>query len=151
RSAVLEQLARVREAFPAVDRFGEVLRRREVPFVPQTSVADCGAACLAMVLAFHGREERLEQLRDAMGIGRGGASAQTILRTAALYELGGRGVRVDLKAPAPLPIATILHWNMTHFVVFERLEGDDVVVIDPGFGRRAVPLEEARTSLTGVA
>src|SRR5262249_34595127 len=72
-------------------------------------------------------------------------------RTAALYELRGRGVRVELKDLARLPIGTILHWNMTHYVVFERVDGNEIVVVDPAFGRRAVPLEEASRSLTGVA
>ena len=44
---------------------------RRVPYVAQMEIADCGAACLAMVLAYHGRAVPLAEVRDATGTGRG--------------------------------------------------------------------------------
>ena len=46
-----------------VPRFGRLLlvgRRRSVPVILQMSAAECGAACLAMILGYHGRPTRLE-------------------------------------------------------------------------------------------
>src|SRR5262249_55882426 len=42
------------------------LRRafRQFPFIAQTSDADCGAACLAMVCAFHGKSMSLNLIRE---------------------------------------------------------------------------------------
>ena len=146
-----EHDARLRLAFPAVERLGEVLRRREVPFVPQTTMTDCGAASLAMVLAYHGREVRLEELRDVMGVDRGGTTARDIVQAGTLYELRGRGVKVEVTDLAQLPPATVLHWDMKHYVVFERVEGEHVVIVDPAFGRRSVTRADAETSFTGIA
>jgi ABC-type bacteriocin/lantibiotic exporter with double-glycine peptidase domain len=143
--------SRLRTAFPALERLGEVLRRREVPFVPQTTMTDCGAASLVMVLAYHGREIRLEEMREAMAVDRGGTSARAILQTATLYELRGRGVKVEVADLHQLPPATILHWDMKHFVVFERVERGEIIVIDPAFGRRAISVADAERSFTGIA
>jgi ABC-type bacteriocin/lantibiotic exporter with double-glycine peptidase domain len=138
--------------FPALRKLGERLRPRDIPVVQQVTATDCGAACLAMVLGHLGHEVALDDVRTAMGVGRDGVSARVILETAAFYQLRGRGVRIDLEDLAHLPKGAILHWNLSHFVVFERMEGTTAVrVIDPAFGRRVVPLDEAARCFTGVA
>ncbi|MGH9005287.1 MAG: cysteine peptidase family C39 domain-containing protein, partial [Acidimicrobiia bacterium] len=38
--------------------------RRRVPWIRQMEMADCGAACLAMVLAYHGKQVPLDELRQ---------------------------------------------------------------------------------------
>jgi hypothetical protein len=75
------------ERFPALRRLGGTARR-DVPFVQQMEWTDCGAASLAMVLAWHGREVTLAEVRDAMGIGRDGVTARAILATAERFGLG---------------------------------------------------------------
>src|SRR5439155_13939893 len=46
---------------------------------------------------------------------------------------------------------TILHWEFSHFVVFERLTRDGVIVVDPASGRRELPMEAFGRAFTGVA
>src|SRR3954468_22207707 len=75
--------------------FEAVRRRRRVPFVPQTAKSDCGAACLAMVLAYHGREVRLAELRALLGSGRDGTSALAIKNVAARFGLECEGVTIQ--------------------------------------------------------
>jgi ABC-type bacteriocin/lantibiotic exporter with double-glycine peptidase domain len=146
--ATLLQLAR---EFPALRRLGAVLRPEQVPVVLQLTATDCGAASLAMSLAFHGRSVPLPELRECMAIGRDGVTAQAILETAALYDLRGRGVRVEVSDLGFLPKGSILHWAFSHFVVFVRVDTQAVHIVDPAVGRRAVPLAEARRLFTGVA
>ncbi|MCA9688680.1 MAG: hypothetical protein KC636_03675, partial [Myxococcales bacterium] len=50
-------------------------RTPRVPFIQQGTATDCGAASLAMVLAFHGRFVYPGALRGELGIGRDGSSA----------------------------------------------------------------------------
>ena len=61
------------DRFPAMRRL--VRGERRIPFVHQLSATECGAACLAMVLGYHGKEVRLEELRESTGSGRDGATA----------------------------------------------------------------------------
>ncbi|WP_257459125.1 peptidase domain-containing ABC transporter [Archangium lipolyticum] len=139
------------ERFPAFRNLHVRGRERRIPLVRQLSEIECGAACLAMVLGYHGKPVRLEEVRQAMGAARDGVSALDILRTARSFGLRGRGVSVDEDALTYLPAGTILHWQFSHFVVFEKLGRDGVHLLDPGHGRRKVSLERFRQSFTGVA
>jgi len=138
------------ERFPALSNL-QARAKGRVPIVRQLSETECGAACVAMVLGLHGRPVRLEEVRQAMGVARDGVSALDILRTARTFGLRGRGVSIDEEALKYLPQGTILHWQFSHFVVFERLGRDSVYLVDPGQGRRRVPMERFREAFTGVA
>ncbi|MBA3540169.1 MAG: hypothetical protein H0T79_11120 [Deltaproteobacteria bacterium] len=48
-------------------------RSREIPFISQLEWSDCGAACLAMVLHFHGKEVQLADVRETLAVSRDGA------------------------------------------------------------------------------
>lgn len=134
--------------FPSLARLGRFKRR--VPFVAQAQSADCGAACLAMVLAYHGQHVELAVLRELAGIGRDGVSAGTVIEAAEHFGLRGRGLRVEVEDLAYVPAASILHWNFSHFVVFERVAARGVSIVDPAAGRRFVPWKQFRRSFTGV-
>jgi ATP-binding cassette subfamily B protein len=139
------------ERFPSLARLGVVPRRR-VPFVQQLTETECGIACLAMILGYHGREVSLEQVRDVCGASRDGVNARSIVEASSLLGLRGRGVRLDLDQLSQLPAgSTILHWDFQHFVVLAGFGRDYVDIVDPAVGPRRVPLEEFSRAFTGVA
>jgi ATP-binding cassette subfamily B protein len=138
------------EQFPALERL-DGRNRRRLPFVQQLSATECGAACLTMVLRFFGKELRLADVRSVMPPGRDGASALAILDAASYFGLLARGVRIEAADVEALPAGSILHWEFNHFVVFERVAKDRVVLLDPAFGRRTISTEELARSFTGVA
>ncbi len=125
--------------------------RQRLPWVRQMGLADCGAACLAMVLAYHGKQVPLDELRQMTSTNRDGVDALAITQAAQRYGLRARGVTADIDDLEHLPPATILHWDFTHFVVFERLRRNGVQVMDPALGRRRLSMEVFRRSYTGVA
>ncbi|HEY1620463.1 MAG TPA: peptidase domain-containing ABC transporter [Streptosporangiaceae bacterium] len=125
--------------------------RRRVPVRIQSQTTDCGPACLAMVLAYHGVSIGIEQLRTETSAGRDGVSARVLLETARRYGVPGRGVRAGIGELRRLPPATILFWNFTHFVVLERATRSHVDIVDPALGRRRVSAGTASGSFTGVA
>ena len=124
---------------------------RRVPVVRQMEEADCGAACLGMVLASFGKRVELDELRDMTGTGRDGVTALALARAARAYGLDARGVQADLDELAGLPRGSILHWEFSHFVVLERRVRGGIQVVDPGHGRRFVPMDQVRRAYTGVA
>lgn len=140
------------DRFPALRQLGGV-RRRQIPFVQQMGPTTCGAACLAMVLGYHGRRVRLEEARQALGSELGGSDASSILKAARLFGLRGRGVQIeDLEDLELLDPGSVLHWRFTHFVIFERILRDgSVQIVDPASGRRRVSREELSQAFTGVA
>src|SRR5438093_1172923 len=75
---------------------------RAVPFVPQMEVAECGAACLAMVLGYFGRHVPLAELRRACGVSANGVSAASLSRVAEQHGLDVSALRADPEALARL-------------------------------------------------
>jgi ATP-binding cassette subfamily B protein len=145
-----EQLAS-EELFPSLQRLTNARKGGRVPFIQQTEAADCGPACLAMVLKFLGRDVMLDEVREAVGRGRDGADAASLVRGAEWYGLFGRGLSLDLESLKFLPAGSILHWGFDHFVVFERMAKDGIVIVDPARGTRTIPLKQLGENFTGVA
>lgn len=141
----------LRERFPALERLVPRGRKRRVPIILQHERAECGAACLTMVMNYHGLELRLDEVRHELGVGRGGLDAAAIVAGAHRYGMQARGLRVDLDDLDYLPCGTILHWEFNHFVVFTRATRTHVEYIDPASGARKVTLERFSRSFTGVA
>ena len=123
----------------------------KVPMVMQLEALECGAACLAMVLAYYDKWVPLEQVRVDCGVGRDGSKAKNLLRAARSYGLSVSAYRMSLEAlrdKAAYPC--ILHWNMNHFVVLNGFRGKYAYLNDPARGVVKVTAEELDASFTGV-
>ena len=125
--------------------------KRQVPFVAASELNECGIACLAAISGYFGGEPGLAEIRQlAVPSGRG----ETLLELRNLAErigLAARGVKVGVEALGELALPAILHWEMNHFVVLERVTKTGIVIMDPAAGRLAVPWSAVDTSFTGVA
>ena len=139
----------VLQRFPALQRLQQ--RLRKMPEVRQLAATDCGAACLAMVLGYYGRESTLDEVRQVTGTGRDGISARLLLDAGRKLGLRGRAISIDLNKLSFLQPASILHWDFNHYVVFERLVGRQVQIVDPAQGRQLVSMEGFSRHFTGVA
>ncbi len=140
------------ERFPALARLGNKLLRKEIPFVAQLTALDCAAACLAMVLGYWGRRMSLDEVQRTAGlVSSSGISARILLEAGRRFGLTGRAAQVDIDELHLLPRGTILHWEFRHFVVFEEVNRRGVRVVDPGLGRRFIPMEQFSKAFTGVA
>ncbi len=127
------------------------LFRQRVPFVAQMTASECSVACLAMVLAHHGRKVPRSRLRAALALGRDGVSAHDLLQAARTFGLVGRGLRRQPGNVQGLATGSILHWNSKHFVVLERTAREHAWILDPAIGRRRVDLATLKQSFSGLA
>ena len=123
----------------------------KVPSIIQMEELECGAACLAMVLAYYGKWVSLEQVRLECGVSRDGSNARNILLAARNYGMEAKGFRYqpeELKQVGTFPC--IIHWNFNHFVVLNGFRGDKVSINDPAKGTVLLTMEEFDKAFTGV-
>lgn len=125
--------------------------RRQLPVVLQTEAAECGLACLTMVLQHHGASTDLAALRTRHAVALTGMTLATLTDIAQREQLGTRGLRLELDELPQLRLPAILHWDLNHFVVLRSVGHGHIVVHDPAFGERRLSLTEASKHFTGVA
>jgi NHLM bacteriocin system ABC transporter peptidase/ATP-binding protein len=116
---------------------------------------ECGAACLAMILAYYKRWEPPERVREDCGVSRDGSLAINIIKAARAYGLNSNGNSYSveqLQERAAFPC--IIFWNFNHFVVLDGFKGKGerrkAVINDPASGVTALSMSEFERSYSGV-
>ena len=123
----------------------------KVPVVMQMEALECGAACLAMVMAYYGKWVPLEQVRLDCGVSRDGSNAKNVMLAARHYGFEVHGYRMELDAlreNATFPC--IIHWNFDHFVVLDGFKGNKAILNDPARGVVKLSMEQFDEGFTGV-
>lgn len=118
----------------------------------QMEALECGAACLAMVLAYYGKWIPLEQVRFDCGVSRDGSNAKNLLLAARNYGLDAAGYRLESidSIAENCTFPAIIHWNFNHFVLLKGIKGNKAYINDPARGSVTVPLPELDKSFTGI-
>ncbi|MGY6554926.1 MAG: peptidase domain-containing ABC transporter [Wenzhouxiangella sp.] len=127
------------------------LGRPSVPLVLQAEGAECGLACLAMVASFHGHRTDLSSLRRRWSVSMKGINLAQLMEMGQGLELTPRALRLELEHLPELKRPAILHWDLDHFVVLERVTTRFAYIVDPAVGRRKLPMAEVSKHFTGVA
>lgn len=123
----------------------------KVPVIMQLEATECGAASLAMVMAYFEKWLPLEQTRQDCAVSRDGSSAANIVRAARSYGMETHAFKVDiddLQAEGPFPC--IIHWAFNHFVVLDGFKKGKAYINDPARGFVKVSMKEFDENYTGV-
>ena len=124
---------------------------RRLPMVLQTEAAECGVACLAMLVGFHGQRTDLAELRRRFGVSLKGATLKDVVRVADQIGLATRPMRLELGELPMVKTPCILHWDLNHFVVLKSVGRNSAVIHDPAVGLRRLSMDEFSKHFTGVA
>ena len=125
--------------------------RAKVPVIMQMEALECGAASLAMVMAYYGKWVPLEQVRLDCGVSRDGSNAKNMLVAARSYGFEAQGYRCELDSVREeMAYPCIIHWNFNHFVVLDGFRGNYAYINDPARGEVKVTMEEFDRSFTGI-
>lgn len=125
--------------------------RSRVQPVLQMEAAECGVACLAMILGHYSCWTPLHELRDRCGTSRDGNSALALVQAARALGLVATGAKLDPSSLIRLALPAVLHWELNHFVVIERVHARGITIVDPAMGRRFVDAAGVDQAFTGVA
>jgi ATP-binding cassette subfamily B protein RaxB len=125
--------------------------RRRVKAIRQAEAAECGLAALAMIANFWGHDFDLSSLRRRFPVSSRGVGLRTLMETADALGLSPRPLKVRLDGLAAIQLPAILHWDMDHFVVLERVSRGKAYIVDPAQDGRWHDQESLSRHFTGVA
>jgi ATP-binding cassette subfamily B protein RaxB len=126
-------------------------RRRSVRHIRQTEITECGLASLAMVANAHGLDVDLGTLRRRFAPSLRGAALKTLIAIADGLGFASRAVKLPLEELRNLHVPAILHWDMNHYVVLERVKGGKALIHDPASSSKWFDSDELSKHFTGVA
>ena len=115
----------------------------------QNEVAECGYACLAMVLTWHGRATDVRELSTFRPISSNGVTLADLYDVALEYGLEVEAYQFSAEHLPQIRRGSILHFGGSHFVVFEGASRGYVRIVDPASGRRRIAFDTFVASATG--
>ncbi|MEC4817077.1 MAG: peptidase domain-containing ABC transporter [Scytonema sp. PMC 1069.18] len=107
--------------------------------VLQHSEEDCGAACLASIAKYYGRNFTINHIRELIGTGQTGTTLLGLKQGAETLGFNARTAKASpeiLNRIHEAPLPAIIHWKGHHWVVFYGKKGKKCVIADPGVGIR---------------
>lgn len=125
--------------------------RSKIRLVRQTEVAECGLASLTMVANYHGLDVDLGTMRRRFAPSLRGAALRSLIGLADRIGLTPRAVKLPLNELVNLHVPAVLHWDMNHYVVLERVKGDKALIHNPDGRSIWMPMAEVSNHFTGVA
>ena len=117
----------------------------------QSEAAECGLACLAMVAAHYGHRVNIGGLRRRFPVSMKGVTLAQLIEISSQLELAPRALRLELDELDKIQQPAVLHWDLNHFVVLERVGTKTITILDPAVGRRTLAKEKVSTHFSGVA
>ncbi len=115
----------------------------------QNEVAECGYACLAMVLTHLGRAIEVRELQAFRPVSANGLTLMDLYDVAAEFGLAVEAYRFGAGDLRDIKRGSILHFGGAHFVVFEKSARGYVQVIDPASGRRRISMDTFVANVSG--
>ena len=124
---------------------------RKLPLILQTEATECGLAALAMVAGYHGFRTDLASMRRLFLVSVKGTTLAHLIQMTNSLSMSTRPVKLLLEDLPDLKLPCILHWDFNHFVVLKKVTSKNIVIHDPAYGIRTIPMAEVSESFTGVA
>ena len=117
----------------------------------QSEAAECGLTSIAMIASHHGYKSDLVSLRQQFPQTLKGANLQQLIDVANALRMSSRALRLEMEELSQLSLPCVIHWDMNHFVVLEKVTSNKVQIIDPAHGSRTLDIEEFGAHFTGIA
>lgn len=124
--------------------------KQKVRLVRQGSQAECGLACLTMLMNYFGSELELSDVRRMTLLSDRGVTLAQLTKAAGVLGLQTRALRIELSDLKNIKLPAIVHIDGNHFVVVEKISHKAVHVLDPAVGVRRIIWKTFDQIFTGV-
>lgn len=126
--------------------------KKSPPFHLQHDQSDCGVACLANIIRYHGGDANLETLRKLSGTSRQGTTLLGLLQAAQQLDFDAEGLEAEglhnlneLTEPAILHV--VMEEKLQHYVVYYPSENwknisGKITIGDPAKGIQLIDVQE---------
>lgn len=119
-------------------------------FIPQTSEADCGAACLAMIAALYDRPFSIRDYHAMVPTSEDGASMLALLDAARRTGFLAMGIATCTQGLKRLRMPALLHFRR-HYVVLFHIESTFADLMDPRRGHYRLSMGKLKQRWSGLA
>lgn len=106
--------------------------------IKQRDITDCGAACLASVMAFYHLQIPVSRIRQYAGTDKKGTNVLGMIEAAELSGFQAKGVKGGFESLFKIPLPTIAHViideKLAHYVVIYKVDKTGVTIMDPADG-----------------
>jgi HlyB family type I secretion system ABC transporter len=144
----------VTEAAPFATKEGHFKKKgkiRRFPMTYQIDEMDDGAACLAMVCRYFGKNVSLARIRQLVHTSLDGTSLKALCIAGTELGLATHSIKTTPKNLDKMPLPAIVYWHGNHWVVLFHLNEKTAWVADPALGHRQIQREEFEERWTGYA
>jgi ATP-binding cassette subfamily B protein RaxB len=104
-----------------------------------------------MIANAHGQHWQLIDLRHKFPQSLKGANLKQLIDHSLVLGFNARPVRLELEELTQLRLPCILHWDLNHFVVLQKIRGHKITLLDPALGVRVMSRAEISQHFTGIA
>lgn len=122
----------------------------KVPVIIQMEALECGAASLAMVLAYYKRWVPLSLLREECGVSRDGSNVYSMVKAAKVYGLSAKAYRYGMEKLKTVSTPAVIFWNNNHFVVLCGINQRYVYLNDPAKGKVKLSHEDFKKGYSDI-
>ena len=107
--------------------------------VKQRDITDCGAACLASVVAHYKLQLPVSRIRQYAGTDKRGTNVVGLIEAAEKLGFQAKGVKGPFESLFKIPLPAIAHLvlknDLQHYVIIFKINKKHVVFMDPGDDR----------------
>ena len=117
----------------------------------QSEEAECGLACLTMLLNYFEANICLNDLRPLYGSTRGGINVQDMIRfsrTVGLRLIGQTDIHLNDIDPEQMPCIAL--WENSHFIVITSINDDRITYNDPNTGKISTLVSSSNEAFQGL-
>ena len=116
--------------------------KAKFPLIRQQEAAECGAACLAMITQYYGKNFSLGQVREITNLSIANPTPNNVITAAEKLGFNSKAYALKYDDLLRLSLPAVIGWENYHYAVLFKLSATEVQVADPESGIRKISREE---------